>query len=261
MQSPNLMLHCGATEVARTDLNLVELPETTRTYCPIGHDTFVDLVEDKLSDVGFRFGTQAHSLTKAGNRYFGLVELLCGQENEQHAMVVGIRNSIDKSFPAAIAFGAQVFVCDNLCFSGEVKVSRKHTTNIMRDLPDLVGAAVMNTEMMRDNQNLRFDCYQDRKIDSRTADHLIIEMLRHGAINTSRVQKIVEQWDNPNHDFGGRSIWRLFNAVTESLKEAPLHDVPPRTILLQAVLDRAAKFVPKAVILPDAIDAEFTVVN
>jgi hypothetical protein len=259
MYSPNLMLHCGATEVARNDLQLVELPEYTRTYCPIGHDTFVDLVEDKLQEVGFRFGTQAHSLTKQGNRYFGLVELLCGQENDQHAMVVGIRNSIDKSFPAALAFGSQVFVCDNLAFSGEIKVSRKHTTNIMRDLPALVGAAVMNTEMMRNNQNLRFEQYQDTYIRGRTADHLIIEMLRHGAINTSRVQKVVEQWDEPDHDFGGRTIWRLFNAVTESLKEAPLHDVPPRTIALQAVLDKAAKFTPKAIELPDVIDAEFTV--
>ena len=261
MNSPNLMLHCGATEVARTDLSVVELPPTTRTYCPIGHNTFVDLVEDKLADVGFRFGTQAHSLTKAGNRYFGLVELLCGQENDQHAMVVGIRNSIDKSFPAAIAFGSQVFVCDNLAFSGEIKVSRKHTTNIMRDLPHLVGAAVMNTGLMRDNQNLRFEQYQDSKIDSRTADHLIIEMLRHGAINTSRVQKVVQQWDEPDHDFGGKTVWRLFNAVTESLKEAPLHDVPPRTIILQSVLDRAARFTPKAVELPDVIDAEFTVIH
>lgn len=247
MNTPNLMLHCGATEVARTDLNLIELPEKTRTYCPIGHNDFVDLVEDKLADVGFRFGVQAHSMTKQGQRYFGLVQLLSGQENDQHAMVVGIRNSIDKSFPAAIAFGSQVFVCDNLAFSGEIKVTRKHTTHIMRDLPHLVGAAVSNTQMMKENQELRFEHYQNSKIDNRTASHLIIEMLRHGAINTSRVQGIVNQWDEPAHDFGGRTVWRLFNAVTEVLKEAPLHDVPPRTILLQSVLDRASKFTPQII--------------
>jgi hypothetical protein len=244
---PNLMLHCGATEVARNDLaRLIDMPMTTRTYCPIGHDTFVDLVEDKLNDVGFRFGEQAHSLTKEGKRYFGLVQLLNGHaDNEQHALVVGIRNSIDKSFPAAVAFGSQVFVCDNLAFSGEVKVSRKHTTNIMRDLPNLVAAAVSNTSLMRENQDARFAAWQDTKLTDLRADRIICNMVRQGVINTSRVEKVINEWDEPTHDFGGRTAWRLFNATTEALKGAPLHDIPMRTIGLQAMLDRAAGFTPQ----------------
>ena len=260
MKSPNLMLHCGANEVARTDLNMIALPPTTRTFHPVGHGTLVDLVEDKLADVGFRFGTQAHGMTKEGKRYFGLVHLLCGEENEQHALVMGIRNSIDKSFPAKLAFGSQVFVCDNLCFSGEVTVSRKHTTNIMRDLPGLISIAVGQTALMRDNQDLRFEHYQNSKIDTRKADHIIVEMLRQGAINTSRVEAVVNQWDNPEHDFGGRTAWRLHNATTAALKGAPLADMPTRTIILQALLDQVTGFTPKpAPSNDDYIDAEFQV--
>jgi hypothetical protein len=245
MQSPNLMLHCGATEVARSDLSNIELPKATRTYMPVGHEPFVNLVQDKLSDVGFRFGTEAHALTKEGKRYFGLVHLLCGKENEQHALVLGIRNSLDKSFPAAIAFGAQVFVCDNLCFNGEIKVTRKHTTNIWRDLPSLVGAAVSQTALMRDNMDARFERYQERKLTDKQADHVIVEMLRRGAINTSRVEKVVNEWDEPSHDFGGRTAWRLHNAATEALKGAPLHDLPNRTVILNSLLDEVTGFTPR----------------
>jgi hypothetical protein len=237
------MMHCGANEIEnRTQLSGIELPPTTRSYCPVGHDTFVDLVQDKLADAGYRFGTEKHALTKEGKRYFGLVELLSGQENEQHALVAGIRNSIDKSFPAAVAFGANVFVCDNLSFTGEIKVSRKHTTNIMRDLPDLVVKAVSQTGLFARNQERRFEFYQDANIRSKTADHLIIEMVRRGAINTSRVEKVVREWDEPSHDFGGRTAWRLFNAATEALKGAPIADMPPRTIALQGLLDDATGF-------------------
>jgi hypothetical protein len=242
------MLHCGAAEVARTDLgnpNIVTMPPKTRTYCPVGHEPFVNLVQDKLEEVGFRFGAEAHALTKEGNRYFGLVHLLCGKENEQHALVLGIRNSLDKSFPASLAFGAQVFVCDNLCFNGEIKVARKHTTNIWRDLPSLIGAAVSQTALMRDNMEDRFSCYQERPLSTKQADHLILESLRNGAINTSRVERIVKEWDEPSHDFGPRTVWRLHNAVTEALKDAPLHDVPNRTMQLHAILDRAAGFTPR----------------
>lgn len=249
MKSPNLMLHCGASVVERQALEAVPLPPTTRTYCPIGHETFVGLVQDKLSDIGFRFGAEAHSLTKEGNRYFGMAHLMNGTEQETHALVVGMRSSMDKSFPASVAFGSSVFVCDNLAFSGEVKVSRKHTTNIMRDLPDLVASAVGQVGIMQANQDLRFEQYQEVRITDKRADHLIIEMLRRGVVNTSRIEKVVKEWDEPSHDEfaeNGRTVWRLFNATTEALKGSPLHDYSPRTIQLTALLDQAARFVPTA---------------
>jgi len=52
--------------------------------------------------------------------------------------VLGIRNSHDKTFPASLVDGALVFVCDNLSFSGEIRVTRKHTRFIRRDLVTLV---------------------------------------------------------------------------------------------------------------------------
>lgn len=245
MRTPNLMLHCGANEVRRTDLGQIMLPETTETYCPIGHNTLVDLVQDKLDLVGFRFGVESHALTKEGNRYFGLVQLMNGSDNDQHALVLGIRNSLDKSFPAAIAFGSQVFVCDNLAFSGEIKISRKHTKYIMRDLPGLVEFAVSKTTMMKENQEARFELWQQTKLSDLRASQIICNMVRQNVINTSRVKKVIDEWDEPSHDFGGRTAWRLFNATTEALKGAPLHDIPPRTMGLQAMLDDISGFQPK----------------
>lgn len=259
MKRPNLILHCGAHEVPRKELAKVELPPTTETYHPIGHDTLVDLVEDKLADVGFRFGAQAHSLTKNGDRYFGLVQLLNGSSDEdEYALVAGLRNSLDKKFPAALAFGSQVFVCDNLAFSGEIKISRKHTSRIMHDLPGLVASAVSQTTFMQESQSIRFEHYKKSKIDTRTADHLIIEMVRREVINTVRVQRIVQAWDAPEHDFGPMTAWRLFNAATESLKGSPLGDMPGKTIELQAILDAQTGFVPRQ---PEPIEGEVTVVE
>jgi hypothetical protein len=245
---PNLMLHAGADAVDRVALSNVVIPPATKTWHPIAHSDFLDIVEDKMADVGFRFGDQAHGMTKEGKRYFGLVHLMNGTWSDQHALVMGVRNSIDKSFPAAIAFGSQVFVCDNLAFTGEIKVTRKHTTHIMRDLPGLVASAVSQTRLMSQNQDLRFEQYKETKISTKLADHLIIEMLRRGVVNTSRIEKVVGEWDEPSHDFGGRTAWRLFNATTEALKGAPLHEMPGRTITLQAIIDEVSGFTPRTVI-------------
>jgi hypothetical protein len=157
---------------------------------------------------------------------------------------MGVRNSLDKKFPASLAFGSQVFVCDNLAFTGEITVARKHTTNIMRDLPNLITAAVSNTKEMQHNQEARFDCYKDVTLTDLKAHHLIIELVRRNALNTSRVKRVVDQWHEPNHDFGGKTVWRLFNAVTEALKGSPLHDMPSRTIEMQSICDYSTGFVP-----------------
>lgn len=247
---PQLMLHCGANEVERNVLTGIVLPPATDTYMPVGHDTIVDLAEDRLGDMGFRFGNQAHSLTHDNARYFGLVELLNGSTHEEFSMVVGLRNSIDKSFPAAMGFGSHVFVCDNLAFGAEIRFSRKHTIHIMRDLPDLIGKAVNQTQLFKVNQEARFEHYQETVIRSRQkADHIIVEMLRKNVINTSRVQKVVAEWDTPSHDHGGRTAWRMFNAATEALKPGnkgvPLHDLPPRTIRLQDLMDQVTGFTPQ----------------
>ena len=58
---------------------------------------------------------------------FGLLEVANCQQTEDYAYVLGLRNSHDKRFPAGLAVGASVFVCDNLSFSGEIKIGRKHT--------------------------------------------------------------------------------------------------------------------------------------
>ncbi len=249
MSTPKLMLHCGANEVERQALEGILLPPETETYMPVGHDTIVDMAEDRLANMGFRFGTQAHSLTHDGARYFGLMELLNGAQNDQHALVVGIRNSIDKSFPAAMGFGSHVFVCDNLAFGAEIRFSRKHTVHIMRDLPDLIGRAVNQTTLFKQNQDARFEFYQETRITKLRAADTIIEMLRINAISTMQVQRVVNEWDAPSHDHGQKTAWRLFNAATEALKpannKAPLHALPPRTIRLQDLLDRVTGFVPE----------------
>jgi len=245
------MLHCGASHVEREELEGIVLPPATDTYFPVGHQTVVDMAEERLQAMGFRFGNQAHSLTHDKARYFGLIELLNGSSvQEEFALVVGIRNSIDKSFPAAMGFGSHVFVCDNLAFSAEIRFSRKHTVHIMRDLPDLIGNAVNQTQLYKVNQEARWEHYREYRIkDKRQADHIIVDMLRSEVINPSRVGKVVQEWDEPSYDHGEQTAWRMFNAATEALKPAnkgvSLIELMPRTIRLHDLMDRVTGFVPQ----------------
>ena len=108
--------------------------------------------------------TEAHGLTHDGARYFGLLQV-AGQDAEgDFGLVVGLRNSHDKVFPAGLVVGALVFVCDNLSFSGEIKLARKHTAHVERDLPQLIDRAVGQLGDLRRTQDTRFSTYRQHEL-------------------------------------------------------------------------------------------------
>jgi hypothetical protein len=138
----NLILHCCGSAVPRVEVERVTTPRQTETWQPIPHVTLITEVENALRSTGLKIGNQVHSLTQDGARYFGFAEVHNGNDAEDYAMVVGIRNSHDKTFPVGLLAGTNILICDNLAFSGEVRISRKHTSNLLHDLPGLVASGV-----------------------------------------------------------------------------------------------------------------------
>jgi hypothetical protein len=138
MRQSNLCLLRGAEVVQREQLAMVETPARTASWVPIPHHTLLAGVEDVLIRSGCTIVNESHGLGHEGQRYFGLIQVANGENSDLFSLIVGLRNSHDKSFPAGLVIGASVFVCDNLSFSGEIKLARKHTVNVQRDLPQLI---------------------------------------------------------------------------------------------------------------------------
>jgi hypothetical protein len=218
-KSLNLCLHCGGKEVSRDALEAVRTPPPTATWMPIPHALLVDRVRDTLSRSGLSIVAEAHGLARDGDRYFGLLQVANGENADDYGLVVGIRNSHDQSFPAALALGSGVFVCDNLAFSGEVKLARKHTRYIERDLAGLVDKAVGLLGDHRHGQDLRIAAYKRHEVSDPQAHDALINALDARIIGATQLPKVLEEWRAPSHpDFRPRTAWSLFNCFTEVLK-------------------------------------------
>lgn len=133
--------------------------------------------------------------------------------------------------------GAAVFVCDNLSFSGEVQLARKHTTRIERDLPLLTERAIGQLVERWHTQDTRIARYRDRVITDVAAHDLMIRAVDVGVVPVSTLPKVVSEWREPSHpEFQPRNTWSLFNAFTEALKgNLPL--LPRRTQALHGLMD------------------------
>lgn len=237
----NLMIHAGGHRVERQQVIDCPTPPPTDTWHPIPHNRLFEEIEQALPRYNLNVVETQHALHKDGQRYFGLIQVSNCQADQDFGLVLGLRNSHDKSFPAGLCVGSGVFVCDNLAFSSEVVIGRRHTTYIERDLPALVAGAMGKLLDARVEQQKRIDAYKTTELGDKEAHNLMIETLRSKGIMPTRINDVIEQWHTPKHpEFAKeRNVWRLFNGFTEALKESALAELPKRTQIIHGIMDRA----------------------
>lgn len=234
----DLCLHCGAQEVPLQTLVSLPTPIGTQTHSPIGHGYFQDMVRTQLLDNSYKVINEAHALTRDDQRYFGLIEVQ--HTAVDYGLVVGLRNSHDKSIASGICIGSQVFVCDNLCFSGEIVIMRKHTTFIERDLPELVEGLVIEMETEVIKQDERVEAYKGKTITHEKGDALLTDLVRKKILPGSKFVRAINEWDEPSHEeFADDTVWSLFNSVTEVCK-GNVFALPKRSKALHRACDQLA---------------------
>ena len=209
-----------STQVTEEMIREIESPEGTESWNPISHGEFLDTVFDSMASVGFEVGETKYGISKDGGKLFGTSAVPNVSINSKVGAVLGFRNSTDKSFAASACFGSQVFVCDNMCFSGQVVVKRKHTTNILRDLPPMMIDAISGLGEAAEGMRNKYSFYEKSKITDAEANNILVEAAVEKVIAYSAIQPIHKEWMEPSHEeFRPRTAWSLHNAFTEIFRQ------------------------------------------
>ncbi len=135
-------------------------------------------------------------------------------------MSIGIRNSTDRSTPIGFAAGERVFVCDNLAFSSEVVVSRKHTRFGERRFNDALSRAVLGLRQYQDVAAKRIEALQRFDLSEDAANSYLLQAAEKGVVGWRLLPQVIHEWRNPSHEeFKPRNAWSLFNSFTEVIKD------------------------------------------
>lgn len=108
-------------------------------------------------------------------------------------------------------------MCNNLAFVGEHVTRRKHTSNAKRDRAGLVAEVVEPLRNQRLQQAAQFAECRSLRLSKEQVRHAIIKLYKRGVINLTRIADVLDAYENPPHDWGQPSVWRLDNAVTFAL--------------------------------------------
>ena len=218
----------------------IEVPKETKTYTPVSNEDLWKLMQQKAVQRGLQLGTPQMGIDCNGKRLFGQVEIV----NQDHLdnevrLMLGFRNSYDKSMSVGICFGSKVFVCSNMCFTGYTsegeeavgQVHHRHSSNVWAGLPERLDAAMDKFEVFKSYQDSFYNRLKENELSDADAHHLIIESVRAGAINARDCMPLANEWafqqNGPTNEveeerwhpeFALRNAWSLFNAYTEKAK-------------------------------------------
>jgi hypothetical protein len=135
---------------------------------------------------------------------------------------IGFRNSYDRSLSVGITIGASVFVCDNLVFFGEIKAFRKHTSNLLQDIKQMILSTIYaQKEKFNRIEN---DAARLKRItvNDETAFKIMGVLFGKNIISPRQLPVMKKEWLEPSYDsFKERNAWSLYNAATEALKTTP----------------------------------------
>lgn len=231
--------------------------ERSISYQPISHSLLIDKTRNHLDQAGFTIEAECHNLARHDQRYFGLFQVSHPKRDaSDRGTIVGLRNAHDKCFPAGLCAGDAPFVCDNLIFTNEVKLARRHTKNILNELDHVIARTLGKLFNFWVAQDSRIDAYKEHELKNAQVNDLVIRACKAGALPKSKIIDVVDQWEKSDHpEFWDRNVNSLYNAFTEVYK-GNLTALPQRSEALHSVLDSEVGFDSSSFKQDEIIEAE-----
>lgn len=219
-----LLNHRGASTISRADLSSIPTPKPTMSHTPVSHAKLMDVIEETLSKQKLEIIEQKYSVMNEGLRLFGVLKLQgTSFDSETYRMALGIRTSNDKTIPLTMLAGANVWICDNLCFRADlITMDRKHTSrlNFREEVQTGVSRAIEGYQSI----GTLVDVWKGTALSTESAKALILDAAVKGVMPLHLIPDVLKEWNEPRYkDFEPRTLWSLNNCFTEAFKQLKQH--------------------------------------
>lgn len=221
MENATLISHVDTNIVSRADLMQLPAPEATATFKPVPHYELIDMLDCVLNRSGMHIEKESFAIRRDGSVLFGVMQLAYGETPDGIA-ALGLRTANNKTMSLQICAGLNVFVCDNMCFRGDlIALRRKHTAGL--NLREELSLAVLRFQEHFGQLTGEIDLLKSHLLPDVEAKALIHDAFASGVMPVRLLPDVSRQYFSPPHaDFEPRNAWSLHNAFTAAAKEMPL---------------------------------------
>jgi len=202
-----------------SQVRTIEAPQPDGIWYPISHGVFLDQIDEALTRNNLTVKEKSFQVSTDESRLFTTYKLNGDTERKDFGLLLGGRNATDKMLSAGLAFGNHVFICGNLVFVGDVVIKRRHTLNILNDLPAMMDNIIKSFLGKYDETCNQIDFYKERSITDKDAKSFLWDMTEVLPYNYVK-KEIFPAWVNPRYEeLKNKTVWRLHNAITEGMKK------------------------------------------
>jgi|10_taG_2_1085330.scaffolds.fasta_scaffold23009_3 hypothetical protein len=229
-----LMMHeAGSSRVTMQDLWNLPLPaQRGSRHWPIPHRVLVERLVEQINGVGLKIVKQELGIARHGTRVFGTMQVtgdgtMKGRQALDVQSTLGFRSSTDSSLGIRMVVGVTVFVCDNLCMSGDEFVLRRKSTfwngsyESDQQLDGLLRNGVQRFLKRTPNFQRNILYMKDYGLSGENAKALLFEVFNKGVLPKVLLQETGRLYLSPSKDHEDcqpRSLWGLNNACTRAIK-------------------------------------------
>lgn len=216
----------GAHVVQESDLQYIATPPATYSWKPVSHSDMVQRLKRTLVSQGIEIVRESYSVAAEGLNLFGVFDV-AGNPNigMPAGFSLGFRHSNKKQFAIQMVAGLRVFVCSNLCFSGDmITLKRKHTSGL--DLGMELSRGVSRYVVKSQNLQQQILVMANTGIDDNGAKSFILDSVVQGVMPQALLVNSYENYfEHPEYeDCAPRTVWGLNNALTRAIRDANLVD-------------------------------------
>jgi len=213
-----LICHRGAREVTRDELARVACPAPQGNWRPVPHVDVLSNAEQALTAAGYGIDGTHLALSSDDARFFGTLTLRTPLSDGVN-LAVGLRSSIDKSIALQWCCGSRVFVCDNLSFTAQTMITRKHTRFGIDRYQEAICKVVGDLTDYREYEAFRIREMQRREVTDEQAESVLLRAFEVGIIGPHALPVAIDEWRKPSFpQFAEtKNAWRLYNALTFAL--------------------------------------------
>jgi len=205
----------------KQELYLVPVPSPTATYAPVAHRNVIDAIGEQLYKHNLIVEKETFNTARFGQQLIGYMDIK-HSDSEELGLRLAFRNSYDKSMSVAFTAGAVVWICGNGCVAGELKLIRKHTGNVIRDMEEKIVDSINELDD-HFQRILRYsDDMKQRGLSLSQASRTLGEMfVQENLIIPTQMSIVKQQLIKPSFKaFEEESLWSFYNHVTYSYKES-----------------------------------------
>ena len=211
----------------------VPLPKATNTYCPVSHKDIVESIMNEVDKHNLIVKDHTCHVNSGGNKAMG--KMTIKSEDEELGMMLAWRNSYDKSMSLGFAAGGNVFICGNGMIVGNLRLVRKHTWGIKREIETVINQTrsymeyqfndlIQDKNWMKEIDRPNFE--KTSEIVGKmylmenilTANQLgVVKRELEQVYDPSKTEEAVDSGLKSGH-FYGDTMWDFYNNITEGLK-------------------------------------------